>query len=349
MKKIIMICIALVIVITGCKKVDVGFTYTPAAPKAGETIKFTNNSSAGESWAWTFGDNSTSLSKNPSKVYKKPGEYLVTLMVDSAKYQTHSKLITVYDTVPSFVVSIDSILSYHDVRLKANIYNPFNYELSYQWNLPDSVVIVAGNVNSAFVDVYFTAPGVVKVGLNIHQNGKKYEMERELTIHQAKSPAIVMHITDNSVFRQRITNDRLEQPIAATTEDVRLIEQTCDTSVQFNGITFTASQLPVQIPKLQGIIVEHLQIDAMQMKWYITTPNGLQVANFDGSNIMTIDAEATGAVCVDDLRSRIYWATANGVYAMPLIKSKNNQFTKHPSLYNELKAVDLITVNNNPQ
>ena len=177
MKKIIMICIALVIVITGCKKVDVGFTYTPAAPKAGETIKFTNNSSAGESWAWTFGDNSTSLSKNPSKVYKKPGEYLVTLMVDSAKYQTHSKLITVYDTVPSFVVSIDSILSYHDVRLKANIYNPFNYELSYQWNLPDSVVIVAGNVNSAFVDVYFTAPGVVKVGLTIHQNGKKYEIK----------------------------------------------------------------------------------------------------------------------------------------------------------------------------
>ena len=117
-------CLVLTLIV-GCKKIDVDFSYSPTDPKAGETIKFTNNSSAGESWAWTFGDNSTSMSKNPSKVYKKPGEYMVTLMVDSTKHFTHSKLITVYDTIPTFVASSDSILYFHDVTLKANIYNPF--------------------------------------------------------------------------------------------------------------------------------------------------------------------------------------------------------------------------------
>ena len=87
MNKIITICLALTLIV-GCKKIDVDFTYSPAEPKAGETISFSNNATAGESWAWTFGDNSTSLSKNPSTVYKKPGEYMVTLMVDSAKQHT---------------------------------------------------------------------------------------------------------------------------------------------------------------------------------------------------------------------------------------------------------------------
>ena len=348
MKQIITIFCALALLV-GCKKVTVDFTYSPTAPKAGETIKFTNNSSAGESWAWTFGDNTTSVTKNPSKVYKKPGEYLVTLMVDSAKYQTRSQLITVYDTIPTFVVSSDSILHYHDVTLKANVYNPFKYELTYQWTLPDNAILVAGNLNSASVEVYFTTAGAAEVGLTILQKDKQYDIERTLTIHPAKAPAIVMRKTDKTVARQRIINDRLEQPANATSQDVHLIEQACDTAITFNGTTFTASQLPAQVAGLADMPVEHLQIDAMQMKWYITTPNGLFVASFDGSNITPIDAEATGAIFVDDTRSRIYWANPSGVFAMPLVKSKNNQFTTTPQQYNELNNIDLIIVNNTPQ
>ena len=89
-KKLIILFAASVLMLVGCKKVTVDFTYSPAAPKAGEKVLFSNLSSAGETWNWTFGDNAISQSKNPSKVYKKPGEYLVTLMVDSAKNQTHT-------------------------------------------------------------------------------------------------------------------------------------------------------------------------------------------------------------------------------------------------------------------
>ena len=89
MKQFILLSVS-VFMLIGCKKVTVDFTYSPAEPKAGETVSFTNLSSAGENWVWTFGDNATSLSKSPNKIYKKPGEYVVTLMVDSAKNQTHS-------------------------------------------------------------------------------------------------------------------------------------------------------------------------------------------------------------------------------------------------------------------
>ena len=220
-------CLVLTLIV-GCKKIDVDFSYSPTDPKAGETIKFTNNSSAGESWAWTFGDNSTSMSKNPSKVYKKPGEYMVTLMVDSTKHFTHSKLITVYDTIPTFVASSDSILYFHDVTLKANIYNPFKYDLVYQWTMPDNCVITAGDLNSASVTLYFTTPGQTDIQLTIIQNGKEYNISRQFTIHPAQAPAIVIRTADNKVFRQRMINDRLDQPSMANSEDVYLIEQTCD-------------------------------------------------------------------------------------------------------------------------
>ena len=53
-----MICMAFAMIIVGCKKVDVNFTYSPSQPKAGQAVKFTNTSSAGEKWSWDFGDKS---------------------------------------------------------------------------------------------------------------------------------------------------------------------------------------------------------------------------------------------------------------------------------------------------
>lgn len=349
MKKIIIICLAFMAVAAGCKRVEVDFTYSPAEPKAGETITFTNNSSAGESWTWTFGDNATSLVKSPSKVYKKPGEYLVTLMVDSAKHQTCSKVVTVYDTIPTFVCSSDSILHYQDVTLQANIYNPFNQTLTYTWQLPDNCVLQSGTINSSSIVVYFTSAGTASVQLTIMQNTKSFDIEKTLTIHTTKAPAIVMRRTDMTVVRQRIINDRIEQVSAATSEDVYSIEQTQDTMLIFNNQAFYASQMTTLVAGFENMDIQHLQIDGMQMKWYVTTKSGLYVANFDGSNIVLIDDTATGAIYLDAQRNRIYWANKNGLCAMPLVKSKNNQFNTNPTYYNNLTDIDLITVNNKLQ
>lgn len=344
MKKIFIIGFALAMIV-GCKKVDVKFEYSPAEPRAGQTVTFTNRSSAGESWLWTFGDNATSLLKNPKKIYKKPGEYVVTLMVDSAKYLTHSKVIVIYDTVPTFVCSSDSILHYQDVTYTANVYNPFNHELIYDWVLPEDCKIVAGSRNSRSISVYFTTIGEKNVKLNLSQKDTTYTIEKEFKIHLTKAPAIVMRKSDHFAVRQRMINDRLEHPNSATAEDVHLIELTNDTVVTFNGKTFYASQMATTVAGFAGLTINHIQIDAMAQKWYITTPAGLFVANMDGSYMESIDPEATGAIFVDAYRNRIYWANKNGVYAMALVKSKNNRFTTTPIQYNNLTNVDLIVVN----
>lgn len=336
---------ALMLLIIGCKKVNVDFTYSPAAPKAGETVTFTNTSSAGESWHWTFGDNATSLLKNPYKIYKKPGDYVVTLMVDSVKYLTRSKVITVYDTVPTFVTSTDSILHYQNVTFTANVYNPFNHTLTYDWSLPDNCEIVYGSRSSKAVIVYFTSACTDSVQLVITQNNTEYVINKQIVVHQTKAPAVIMSTEYGTGVRQRMINDRIEQPNPALDQDMALLAQTADTVVTFNGKTFYASQLATSLAGFAGLTIQRVQIDAMAQKWYITTPDGLYVANMDGGSMQLIDADATGAIYLDATRNRLYWASAEGLFAMPLIKSKNNQFTTTPVQYNTIINIDLITVN----
>ena len=334
----------------GCKRVEVDFSYAPTAPRAGEIIAFTNLCTEGEEWLWTFGDNATSLAKNPNHIYKKPGTYLVTLMVDSARHNTHTKQITVYDTIPTFVCSTDSILHYQDVTFTANVYNPFNHTLTYHWILPPHCEIASGTLDSHAITVFFTAPLQDSVQLLITQKDKPYDIKKAVKVHLTKAPAIVMCKTDHTIIRQRLINDRIEQPTTATTDlDLYAIEHACDTAVTFNGKTFYASTLASTISGFNGLDIQRVQIDAMAQKWYITTPDGLFVANFDGSNLVSIDTTATGAIYVDANRNRLYWASNTGTYAMPLVKSRNNQFTTTPAQYNNLNNIDLITVNNTPQ
>lgn len=348
MKKIIIICIAFTMVITGCKRVDVKFTYSPTEPRAGQVVKFSNHSSSGEDWSWDFGDNMSSAIKNPSHTFRKAGTYTVTLMVDSAKYKTCSHTITVYDSIPTFVASSDSICHYTNVTLTANVYNPFSYPLTYEWTLPQGCELVSGDLDSKSICVYFKEFGKnVSVDLTITQNGKSYPISRDLYIYESKSPAIVMQMLDHTVMRQRMINNYLEDPTNATAADVHMLEISSDTIVTFNGVTFSSNHMNDIFP---GRIIDRIQIDAMAQKWYITSPpDGLFVANFDGQNLVLIDANATGGVCVDAARNVLYWASTNGLKSIPLIKSKNNQFATTPELYNTLSEIDRIIVNNNYQ
>ena len=90
---------AFAMIFAGCKKVDVDFNYSPTEPRAGQLVKFSNQSSAGENWSWDFGDNTNSVLKNPSHTFKKPGTYVVTLMVDSAKYNTCSHTVILFSDI----------------------------------------------------------------------------------------------------------------------------------------------------------------------------------------------------------------------------------------------------------
>ena len=346
MKRSIIYLSMLLALCVGCKRVEVDFSYAPTAPRAGQSIAFTNLCTEGEDWLWTFGDNSTSLLKNPYKIYKKPGTYIVTLMVDSAKHNTHSKEITVYDTIPTFVCSTEAIYHYQDVTFTANVYNPYNYTLTYEWIVSDNCHVVGSNT-STHLEAYFkSAMEDDSVTLLLTQNGEQHRITKHFSIHLTQAPAIVMQLADTSIVRQRIINDRVEDYKQGIKEDEALIKNSNDTAVIFNGKTFYASSLASTIAGFNGLDIQHIQLDAMAQKWYITTPQGLYVANFDGSSQVLMDTTATGALFVDANKNRLYWATTQGLMAMPLIKSKNNQYTTIPTQYNELTNITLVTADN---
>lgn len=345
------ICLSILLTFcVGCKRVEVDFSYAPTAPRAGETVTFTNLCTEGEEWLWTFGDNTISFAKSPYHIYKKPGTYLVTLMVDSAKYNTCTKEVTVYDTIPTFVCSTDSILHYQDVTFTANVYNPFNHSLTYEWIVsPNFKMLSQSNEQSKIYGYFKTQTAQDSVTLRLTLNDKEFLITKHFPVHLTQAPAIVMHLTDNQMVRQRIINDRIEEHTPALVEDKELLRQAQDTCVTFNGTTFYASTLASTISGFNGLDIQRVQLDAMAQKWYITTSQGLFVANFDGAERVLIDENATGAIYVDINRNRIYWASADGLKGMALIKSKNNQFTTTPAQYNNLNNIDLITVNNTPQ
>ena len=78
MKKVLIV-LTLCCVAVACKKNDVSFSYSPQNPRAGQVVTFSNLSSTGEEWEWTFGDGGTSTLKSPSHTFKQPGEYDVIL------------------------------------------------------------------------------------------------------------------------------------------------------------------------------------------------------------------------------------------------------------------------------
>ena len=58
------------------------FVYSPASPKLGEMVQFTDTSTgAPSSWQWSFNDGSTSTEQNPSHIFSTVKSYDVTLTV----------------------------------------------------------------------------------------------------------------------------------------------------------------------------------------------------------------------------------------------------------------------------
>ena len=94
---VLMVCLTMI----ACKQNDVNFTFSPEAPRAGQSVKFNNLSSSGEEWEWNFGDGITTTIKSPSHTYKQPGTYRVVLKVDGKNSWTAVKEVVVYDTVPN--------------------------------------------------------------------------------------------------------------------------------------------------------------------------------------------------------------------------------------------------------
>lgn len=200
------------LLVCSCKNKEVNFSYSPTEPKAGEKISFSNLTSEGENWVWKFGDGSQSTSKNPSKVYKKPGTYTVTLTADSSKHRICAKEITVFDTIPTFSVSTDSVVYREELTLQAVLYNPYNKSVTYQWELPACAVVTKGEVSESSIRIYFTAKDTtVQTGLVVTLDGKEFRSEQSLYIHDGEAVSLLM-ATEKGIVRQRLFDNGIEDP-----------------------------------------------------------------------------------------------------------------------------------------
>lgn len=61
------------------------FTWSPAAPTAGQEVSFTDTSAGNPTvWSWDFGDQGNAQGQNPTHTFAQPGQFQVTLTASNA-------------------------------------------------------------------------------------------------------------------------------------------------------------------------------------------------------------------------------------------------------------------------
>ena len=319
-----MVCCALI----ACKKYSVDFSYSPTAPRAGEAVQFSNLSSLGEEWAWSFGDGASSTIKSPTHTFKQPGTYRVVLKVDKKASCTKTKEITIYDTIPTYSCEDSVLCVYKDFLFRALVYNPYNYTVAYEWRVNDSVVGDASTLTMCFTQPEES----LRLSLKVTMPDKETVSEKIWRIYDRETNSVLLR-TNGGDYRQRIFGDRAEAALldASATE---LLDEEIDTAQLYNGRLFTLSDVRSVLPDILGFKIASRKI------YYRL--DGLWVANIDGSNPVQIDAEECSAMTLDTKDSRIYWANADGVWYMPFVGSDNNKFVTVPEQLNEMTDVTKI-------
>ena len=329
-----------------CNPKTVDFSYTPAQPKAGESVAFTNLSSNGEEWEWNFGDATSSITKNPTKVYRQPGKYIVTLKVDKKSTMTKSKEIIVYDTIPNFNCSVSGADSlglsiYEPVTFTAQVYNPFNYPVTYEWSVLSGATcpISISNTASSWTIYFQRASEADSVQLIVTLNGESFTTIRSYTIHDVAASAVLMQTADGKKFRPRIYGIHAEERQTINyPEGIQILEETQDTFQIYNDHWYYLSELQTEIPTLLGFKL-------VSRKIYARTLEGLCVANLpEAENLVVVDASVPQALTTDVVNNRFYWANEHGVWYMPLINSQNNKYTSQPIQLDTLSNVVKLAI-----
>jgi PKD repeat protein len=144
----------------------VDFSFSKAVTCASEQIQFTDLSNPANEWLWNFGDNRTSIEKNPVHVYDSAGIYTVTLTaLNNGCAVTHTKpaVITVTPPVARFKFQADCVdrlaVSFTDLSVK-DISQP----LSFEWDFGDVNIPKSALPNPS---VRYSAMGTYNVTLKV--------------------------------------------------------------------------------------------------------------------------------------------------------------------------------------
>lgn len=317
MKKIFTGAIMLLMVLCyGCKRVSVDFSYSPTAPKAGDSIQFSNQTSGGEDYQWNFGDNSASKEKNPVHIYKEVGTYFVTLTeVKSKKSITHT--VTIVDSLPSFTSDTDSIQLFIPVKLKAQVWNPYKHPVQYEWQLSKNCILKSGRLSDESITVFYTQEGKDTTRLVVTKDGVRTVATQVFNIHPTPTPNLLIESVSGEQYQQRIHEGTLwENARPLTYQEGKEMLAAASTQTEMK--------------------------DTLENKVYYTTDGGLKIKNRNGENVVTITTENVQTITMSLSMNRLFYATGDGVYMLPLIHTDNNQFTYTPEHLNNISTQKMV-------
>jgi len=126
------------------------FSAKPISGNAPLKVQFTDKSTnSPTSWSWTFGDGSTSTSKNPAHTYTKAGKYTVKLTVKNAAGSS-TKTIANYITVKTAPVKPVAAFSAKPISGKVPLKVQFtdkssNVPTSWKWTFGDGSISTLKN------------------------------------------------------------------------------------------------------------------------------------------------------------------------------------------------------------
>lgn len=281
--------------LSACKSDEVDFTYLPAEPRAGQTIAFNNLTEEGEEWLWEFGDGGESTLKNPSKTYKKPGVYVITLTADGKAHRKCAKEITVYDTIPTFSASTDEIAYRHPVTFTAVAYNPYNNDITYAWQLPESAVITAGGITENHVTVYFIEKETdIDITLALSIGNTQNAITRSFHICDSPAPSLLM-TTGEGLLRQRLYDNGTETP----------------TSLELNATPLKANTLLAQ----DGILYIFTGNGSEKSTIYAFDMNSNRLSTVISSTEDNLSGEMSAGTISEGW---LYWGGYNSIYRISL-------------------------------
>lgn len=318
--KYTLLLLTLLIGMTACRKVTLGFTFEPAAPKAGERVTFTNLSSGGEDYIWNFGDNQTASTKNATHVYRQPGTYIISLRAKKSDKLTQQS-ITVGAPSLSITSSADTIPAYRHITFTANVWNPYSHSITYQWHLDDNTILTEGSLTEPAITVYFNLTGNSTILLDVTENGSTQTATHTVTVTNNAAPALLLQSAEQACY-QRLYLPYFEQP---------------------RPLDYSRGQT-----LLENTTASLTLTDDMERKTYGGGDNGLYVYNTGNTDSVCITSQPVTALALVTSLNRLFYATAEGTYTLPLVHSANNRFTASPIQLNSLPAVSRIAFDEQP-
>lgn len=149
------------------------FDISPSNPLTGRAVQFTDVSSPGSAaittWAWDFGDGTTSTERNPSHIYTARGDYEITLTVSSAHGSaSRARQVTVLPPPPvaDFTADKTAVVTGESVQFTDKSTSERGTIIGWLWDFGDGTASTAQFPTHVYQDA-----GVYSVQLTVRIQG----------------------------------------------------------------------------------------------------------------------------------------------------------------------------------